>query len=221
MDKYLGKGVGYALGVFVVIPAIIIIVNFIFLRGNKVTQKEITQYIDDSKTVELFIPPTCIPKIEPKCKIGEGIKDRTILKYKNYSLNSTQENNIKTFNRFIFYSQKYNKYMMLINFNGFDYRGAFNLDLNDDRISVIWSGKYFMVRINNIQLNDESYGSEKNPIPVFGITLSGHGYETIDPQVLAEDRKHSDVSEQVNRIFVEQYLNNFISNESFKKLFRK
>ncbi len=99
--------------------------------------------------------------------------------------------------------------------------GAFNLDLNDDRISVIWSGKYFMVRINNIQLNDESYGSEENPVPVLGVTLSGRGYETIDPQVLAEDRNHSDVSERVNRIFVEQYLNNFISNESFKKLFQK
>ncbi|ECQ0215079.1 hypothetical protein FZS96_22845, partial [Salmonella enterica] len=54
--NYINKGIGYAFGVFVVVPVVIYVVNFLFFHGNKVTQEQVTQYINDSRIIEVFIP---------------------------------------------------------------------------------------------------------------------------------------------------------------------
>ncbi|EHR8838583.1 hypothetical protein ABJ851_004035 [Shigella flexneri] len=119
-------------------------------------------------------------------------------------------------NRSVFYSHHYNKYFALFSFDGFDYDG--NIDRNAlVRIPVLVKGGYFIVRVNNKQLSDLSYGSENNPVPVFGVTVSSRGYDT--DWVLKQDRGHFDVSDKINRVFVEQYLNYFLPEEDFKKLF--
>ncbi|MFT4292126.1 hypothetical protein [Enterobacter sp.] len=222
MTNNIDKGIGYAVGVFIVIPVIIVIINFLFFQENKVTQEQTTQYINDSKVVEIFIPRVFMSGVRPGNDIDKNIMENSSkLDTESYRMKLTQGDDIKRINRFIFYSKKYNRYMMLINFDGFDYGGPLNLDLNDGRNRIIFSGKYFMVHINNKQWGDISYGSEKKPVPVFGITLSGRGYENFNPQVLADDRKLSDVSERMNRIYVEQYLNNFLPSDDLEKLSKK
>ncbi|EAQ7793718.1 hypothetical protein NJB59_004329, partial [Salmonella enterica] len=208
--------------VFVVVPVVIYVVNFLFFHGNKVTQEQVTQYINDSRIIEVFIPRVTMLDVKLENSTdGNMVEDGSRLDSENYRIKLSRKDNLKRIKRFIFYSKKYNRYMMLINFDGFDYGGPYNFDLNDDRNSVIFSGRYFMVRINNKQWGDVRYGSEKKPVPIFGVTLSGRGYESVAPQVLATDRGYSDVSERLNRIFVEQYLNNFLPNDDFKKLFAK
>lgn len=215
MNKYTGKGIGYVLGVFIVIPVTIAIVNFLFFRGNQVTQKQVSEYINDSRIVEIFIPRVGLER-----NMGKDIeKDRTKLESESYHPKLTRGNNTKSIYRFIFYSEKYNKYMMLINFDGFDYGDPFNHDRNDERNKIVLSGNYFLVRANNKQWNDVNYGSEANPVPVFGITLSGRGYEKFSTKMLERDKILFDVSEQINRIFVEQYLDHFLPHDAYKKLF--
>jgi|GEM_PF-1695849 len=222
MTNYIDKGIGYAVGIFIVIPATIFIINFLFFQGNNVTQEQVTQYINNSKVIEIFIPRVLMPGVRTGDSIDQNIMENSSkLDTESYRMKLTQVDNIKRINRFIFYSKKYNRYMMLINFDGFDYGGPLNLDLNDGRNRVIFSGKYFMVHINNKQWGDISYGSEKKPVPIFGITLSGRGYENFNPQLLADDRKLSNVSEGMNRIYVEQYLNFFLPNDDLKKLSNK
>lgn len=230
MNGNIGKAMGYTIGVFIVVPVIITVVNFLFFRGNQITKQQITQYINDSSTIEVFIPPQKIDdyvinimnvEMEKMAKI-ENMKDTSKLKYETYSPKITQRgDNTKVIYRFTFYSKKYNRYMVLINFDGFEYYdGALsNHDHNYERNRVIYSGRYFMVRVNNKQWNDKNYGSEINPVPVFGVTLSGRGYEEFSPGVLVESRKQSDVSDKINRIFVEQYLNYFLPSDAYKKLF--
>jgi hypothetical protein len=101
--------------------------------------------------------------VRPGNDIDKNIMENSSkLDTESYRMKLTQGDDIKRINRFIFYSKKYNRYMMLINFDGFDYGGPLNLDLNDGRNRIIFSGKYFMVHINNKQWGDISYGSEKN-----------------------------------------------------------
>jgi len=178
---------------FIGIPLLLIIVNFLFFRGNQVTQNEVTKYIVESKIIEVVIPaePTEI--------------------WDSYYPRLTRGNNLKCFFQIMFYSQKYHKHMALITFDGYDFRGEYHYDNNRTRNDVIYSGGYYLVRANKAQWNDPAYGTEANPVPVFGVKVIKSGTGEPDAEF--------DVPDNLNRIFVEQYLDHFLSKEDFKKLF--
>ncbi|EBS7635454.1 hypothetical protein CDR68_17105 [Salmonella enterica] len=211
------RSIGYVFGAFVIMPIIIIIINVFFFRGNKVTQEQITQYVNDSKVIEVYIPKTNYDEIDEDA-FHRG--NETKQNYERYRTGlSRKGSHTGRINRFIFFSKKYNKYLVLLTFNGFDYSGDFNTDKNDLRDGVVWDGHYFMVRVNNKQWNHINYGTEVNPVPVFCVTLSGRGFEDKGPGVLEEQRSFSDVSDDLNRVFVGQYLNYFLPEEEFEKFF--
>ncbi|XUA17339.1 hypothetical protein ACQVA2_11635 [Citrobacter sp. OP27] len=187
------RGLGYTFGMFIGIPLILMVVNFLFFRGNQVTQGEVTEYIVHSKVIEVFIPT-------------ESTEIWDI-----YYPKLTRGNNSRCFFKTIFYSQEHHKHMALITIDGYDFRGEYHYDNNRTRNDVIYSGGNFLVRANKAQWNDPAYGTEANPVPVFGVKVIESG--TGDSQV------GFDVPDNLNRIFVEQYLDHFLSKEDFKKLF--
>jgi hypothetical protein len=187
------RGLGYTFGVFIGIPLLLIIVNFLFFRGNQVMQEEVDKYISNSKVIEVFIPTETEQDSE------------------GYYPKLTQGDNIKRIIRICFYSTAHRKYLELITFNGYDSRDGNNYDNNTIRSAVIYSGGDFIVRANKVQWNDPAYGTAANPVPVFGVKVIKSG--TGDSQVAF------DVPDNLNRIFVEQYLDHFLSKEDFKKLF--
>lgn len=211
--------VGYVFGAFGICPVIIIIINLLCFRGNQVTPEQLTEYINDSSLVELNVPRIKLEEDSNYEQLHLGKESK--LTDKVYITGISRRSSGPIINRILFFSKKYNKFFEMINFDGFDYGGQFNLEQNDSRLNVIWSGNHFIVRINNKQWSDTNYGTEKNPIPVFGVTISGRGYENLDPRVLKRDRGYFDVSDKLNRIFVEQYLNYFLPEEDFEKLFSK
>ncbi|MCS2158971.1 hypothetical protein MUU48_18990 [Scandinavium sp. H11S7] len=187
------RGLGYTFGVFIGIPILLIIVNFLFFRGNQVTQNEVENYIANSKIIEIFIPTETEQDSE------------------GYYPKLTQGDNFKRIIRVCFYSTEHRKYLELITFNGYDSRDGNNYDNNYTRSAVIYSGGHFLVRANKAQWSDPVYGTEANPVPVFGVKVIENGVG--EPQV------EFDVPDNLNRIFVEQYLDHFLSKEDFKKLF--
>jgi hypothetical protein len=105
MTNNIDKGIGYAVGVFIVIPVIIVIINFYF-PGNKVTQEQTTQYINDSKVVEIFIPRVFMSGVRPGNDIDKNIMENSSkLDTESYRMKLTQGDDIKRINRFIFYSK--------------------------------------------------------------------------------------------------------------------
>ena len=81
-------------------------------------------------------------------------------------------------------------------------------------------GDKISVRINQIQLNNPKYGTKENPIPVFPIDLiRDSGVSTWEARGYPEDPFH--VSDELNMIFVEQYLKHFMPKEEFKEMFKK
>jgi hypothetical protein len=187
------RGLGYTFGMFIGIPLLLIIVNFLFFRGNQVTQNEVAKYIVESKIIEVVVPGGVK-------RISEGYYPKLM-----------QGDNVKSIYRIIFYSHEHHKYMMLITFDGYDFRGKYNHDNNMIRNTIIYFGGNFLVRANKGQWSDPAYGTEANPVPVFGVKAIKS--ETRDLQV------EFDVPDNLNRIFVEQYLGHFLSKEDFKKLF--
>ena len=201
----MGKSLGTLFGSLVIAPATFFIINSLCFRGNQVTQEQVTQYINDSKTIEFLIPYAYDESDEKKVSFEvyrRGLRD------------------LKTIHRFAFFSKEYNRYFVVMNFDGFDYSGAFNSDRNGlERNPVLHRGGYFMVHANNTQWHDINYGAKENPVPIFAFEVSPRSYKT--SWVLEDKKKEFDVSDDINRIFVEQYLNYFISDENFKKLFQK
>ena len=216
------RSIGYVFGAFVIMPVIIIIINMFFFKGNNVTQAQITNYINDSKMTEVYIPISGYGRVNENA-FHRG--DETKVNYESYRIGLSRKHSAyKTIHRFIFFSKKYNKYLALLTFDGFDYSDAFNTEKvktekNGQRGDVASAGHYFIVRINNRQWNDKDYGTEINPVPIFGVTVSGRGYDELQQEYLEDARVYFDVSDELNRVFVGQYLNYFLPEKDFKKWF--
>lgn len=221
-------GIGYVFGAFVIVPVVIFVVNMVLFRGNQATAEQITDYITNSKTMEIYIPDMGLKGDDEYFHRGEKSKIESELYYTKLPAHKGASNDSTALQRVIFFSKKHKKYMVLLTFDGFDFGGPFNLDQNDDRIGLMCDiGHYFIVRVNNNQWNDTRYGTEDKPIPVFGITVSARGYTDHDNDIdnyhgtlnLKEARSFFDVSDELNRVFVEQYLNYFLPEDEFKKMF--
>lgn len=184
---------GYAIGLLLGIPLFIIVVNFLFFRGNNPTEIDIKSYIDNS-----LIDTIKINHVFPE---GE-----------QYIVGLSRRGQPSAFlSRYPFYSEKYKKFFEIMIFEGFDPNTR-------DRYMLLGNPTYtngnpiLAVKINQTQLKSSDYGSKKKPIPVFAIDLLNlTGGFTKDP---------FHVSDQANFIFVEQYLKFFMSKDEFKKMFK-
>lgn len=217
------RSIGYVFGAFVIMPIIIIIANMFFFKGNNVTQEQITNYINDSKMMEVYIPKSKYDDAFDENAFHRG--DVTKNNYESYRIGVSKKHSAyKTIHRFIFFSKKHNKYLVLLTFDGFDYSDIYNtekikIENNDSRNTVVGKGNYFMIRVNNKQWNDKDYGTEINPVPIFGVTVSGRDYDELQQKNLERARVVCDVSDELNRVFVGQYLNYFLPEENFKRWF--
>lgn len=183
---------GYAIRLIFAIPLFILVVNFIFFRGNAPSSQEISTYIKNSKHDTIILPQNAIvTSQEYSREWSRGGQPLGFLKSYRY------------------FDKKYNKYFSLTFFLRFDknttVRG-FILGRNED-------GDKISVRINRDQLHNPEYGTANNPVPVFPrdiLNLRG-GF--------TEDPFH--VSDELNQIFVEQYLKYIMPKAEYKEMFTK
>ena len=186
------KKMGYVIGLVIGIPIFIVVVNFFFFRGNDPDLKEISQYIQNSKKDTIILPQNSTVKSEQFIK-GLSRSGRPSGFLRGYK----------------FLDAKYKKYFSLMTFVWFDK----NAEMRTAVLRQNEDGDKISVRINKDQLKNPQYGTKENPIPVFPIdilNLKG-GYP--------EDPFH--VSDELNKIFVEQYLKHFMPEEEFKEMFEK
>ncbi len=189
------KRMGYIIGLVVGIPIFIIIVNFLFFRGNNPSEEIVLEYIQKSKIITIILPKNVQMTSE------------------QYTVGISRRGNPSAFVRkYFFYDFKMRKYMFLLIFKGFDGNSQIRpmvLRQNQD-------GDKISVRINQKQLNNPKYGTKENPVPVFPIDMldlkwKGRGWES--------DPFH--VSDDLNKIFVEQYLKHFMPKDEYEEMFKK
>ncbi len=191
------KRMGYVIGLIVGIPIFIILVNYLFFRGNNPKEKEKDVYIQNS----------IIDTIEIKAIFPKG---------EQYIVGVSRRGRPSAFLfKYPFYSEKYKKNFVLLIYEGFD-------DNRQYRQSLLGRGAFtngsnnVTVNINKKQLNNPKYGTKENPVPVFPIDMldlkwKGRGWES--------DPFH--VSDDLNKIFVEQYLKHFMPKDEYEEMFKK
>ena len=187
MRNELLKGLPYVVGVGILFPLLLMLANFIFYSGNRATNEQVESYIKNSKIDTVFVPKNAVYKSEDiTWKLARG---------------SGSFLDIRTH---IFYSDKYNKYLILYDFNIGDNHTIRDMFLcNDAKITA---------RINQQQLNSPAYGAKENPVPIFPIDFLGPG--TIHS---VDDFR---VTDNMTKDFVFAYLNRVIKKEELEKMFK-
>ena len=188
---------GYIVGVTVGVPLLVIIVNFLFFRGNSEAPRYTDIYISNSDIITLTVPPP--PDFESDYKVY-------------YPKLQRHGNGTKVFRQIVFYSSEYRKYFSIISFE----LGTNTTSSHVLRRKITGYNITFRARVYPLQLNGENYGSRKKPIPVFPINLIA-----INGWIggIEHAEKDFNVNNAENRAYVEQYLTYFVDKKEFKRLF--
>ena len=190
----------YAWSSFIVVPVLFYIITDLFYRGNTDAYDYVDTYLSRSKVIKLTIP-----------KKYERIREF-------YRFRFGKKGN-REYNQFIFYSEKYKKYLGIVSFSGIDTYGE--IDLEDlCRRSFYKEQPTIFAYANATQWNDAKYGTRALPMPIFFIKAT-HLYNnqlTIGPGESPPNPYIIDYNS--TRKFVEQYLAYFLPKEEFDRLFK-
>ena len=184
----------------VVVPVLFYIITYLFYRGNTDAYDYVDTYLSRSKVIKVTIPQKCDENWE-RYRFRFGKKGS------------------RNYNQFIFYSDKYKKYLAIVSFSGIDTYGE--IDLEDlCRSSFYKEQPTIFAYANTAQWNDAKYGTRALPMPIFFIKAT-HLYNnqlTIDPGESPPNPYIIDYNS--TRKFVEQYLAYFLPEEEFDRLFK-
>ena len=184
----------------VVVPVLFYIITYLFYRGNTDAYDYVDTYLNQSKIIKVTIPQKCDEKWE------------------FYRFRFGKKGN-REYNQFIFYSEKYKKYLAIVSFSGIDTFGE--IDLEDlSRRSFYKEQPTIFAYANTTQWNDAKYGTRALPMPIFFIKAT-HLYNnqmTISPKQPSPN--HYIIDYNSTRKFVEQYLAHFLPEDEFDRLFK-
>ena len=190
----------YAWSSFIVVSVLFYIITGLFYRGNTDAYDYVDTYLSRSKVIKVTIPQKCDENWE-RYRFRFGKKGS------------------RNYNQFIFYSDKYKKYLAIVSFSGIDTFGE--IDLEDlCRRSFYKEQPTIFAYANTAQWNDAKYGTRALPMPIFFIKAT-HLYNnqlTIGPWDSSSSPCIIDYNS--TRKFVEQYLAYFLPEEEFDRLFK-
>ena len=184
----------------VVVPVLFYIITYLFYRGNTDAYDYVDTYLSRSKVIKLTIP-----------KKYERIREF-------YRFRFGKKGN-REYNQFIFYSDKYKKYLAIVSFSGIGTFGEIDLEDLSQR-SFYKEQPTIFAYANIAQWNDAKYGTRALPMPIFFIKAT-HLYNnqlTIGPWDSSSSPCIIDYNS--TRKFVEQYLAYFLPEEEFDRLFK-
>ena len=190
----------YAWSSFIVVSVLFYIITGLFYRGNTDAYDYVDTYLSRSKVIKLTIP-----------KKYERIREF-------YRFRFGKKGN-REYNQFIFYSDKYKKYLAIVSFSGIDTFG----EIDNEELSrsfLYREQSTIFAYANTAQWNDAKYGTRALPMPIFFIKTT-HLYNnqlTIGPEESPPNPYIIDYNS--TRKFVEQYLAYFLPKEEFDRLFK-
>ncbi len=190
---------GYIIGVVVVIPLLIPLVNFLFFRGNNITPELLNNYISQCQTVSLTVAP--MKKLDLKSKVYFPRLKR-------------MGDGTRVFKKFIFFSSLYQKYFAVIDIEFSTHAGGPIFV----RTKILAGEATFAALVHPWFINNPSYGTHDNPVPVFTKELLAQQGRS-DWSGFDEVQKLFLVSEEKTRAYISEYLEHFVKKEEFKSIF--
>ena len=204
----IGATLGTVFALTVATPLVVSLIAKFTLGGNKAAVPYADTYIRNSDTIVVQIPH--FTQITPVDKV---FTSRAWFAGMAHSESSC-------YSQICFYSPEYKKHLAVISFIGgynVAQRGtgkdAYNVDVENDRFTIICESKTISAYINKTQWQDPTYGTKDNPMPIF-FKKSLTGMESC-----ASETDLLTIKPSVYKKFVELYLAHGLEPEEFDRLY--
>ena len=189
-------------------PLVVSLIAKFTLGGNKAAVPYADTYIRNSDTIVVTIPELAV--IMP---VNKTFTSRAWFAGVAHSQKST-------YKQICFYSPEYKRHLAVISFiGGYNVakmgtgKDAYNVDVENDRLSIIYNAKSISAYINKTQWQDPTYGTKDNPMPIF-FKRALSGFECAGGM---EDFIY--IKPSVYKKFVELYLAHGLEPEEFDRLY--
>ena len=204
----IGATLGTVFALTVVTPLVVSLIAKFTLGGNKAAVPYADTYIRNSDTIVVQIP--YFTQITP---IDKVFTSRAWFAGMAHSEKSTYE-------QICFYSPEYKRHLAVISFiGGYNVaqmgtgEDAYNVDVEEERFTIICESKTISAYINKTQWQDPTYGTKDNPMPIF-FKKSLTGMESC-----ASETDLLTIKPSVYKKFVELYLAHGLEPEEFDRLY--
>ena len=204
----IGATLGTVFALTVATPLVVSLIAKFTLGGNKAAVPYADTYISNSDTIVVQIP--YFTQITP---IDKVFTSRAWFAGMAHSEKSTYE-------QICFYSPEYKRHLAVISFiGGYNVaqmgtgEDAYNVDVEEERFTIICESKTISAYINKTQWQDPTYGTKDNPMPIF-FKKSLTGMESC-----ASETDLLTIKPSVYKKFVELYLAHGLEPEEFDRLY--
>nr|WP_315455056.1 hypothetical protein [uncultured Prevotella sp.] len=204
----IGATLGTVFALTVATPLLVSLIAKFTLGGNKAAVPYADTYIRNSDTIVVTIPELAV--IMP---VNKTFTSRAWFAGVAHSQKST-------YKQICFYSPEYKRHLAVISFiGGYNVakmgtgKDAYNVDVENDRLSIIYNAKSISAYINKTQWQDPTYGTKDNPMPIFfKKSLTGMEFCASETDLLT-------IKPSVYKKFVELYLAHGLEPEEFDRLY--
>ena len=204
----IGATLGTVFALTVATPLVVSLIAKFTLGGNKAAVPYADTYISNSDTIVVQIP--YFTQITP---IDKVFTSRAWFAGMAHSEKSTYE-------QICFYSPEYKRHLAVISFiGGYNVaqmgtgEDAYNVDVEEERFTIICESKTISAYINKTQWQDPTYGTKDNPMPIFfKKSLTGMEFCASETDLLT-------IKPSVYKKFVELYLAHGLEPEEFDRLY--
>ena len=204
----IGATLGTVFALTVATPLLVSLIAKFTLGGNKAAVPYADTYIRNSDTIVVTIPELAV--ITP---VNKTFTSRAWFAGMAHSQKST-------YKQICFYSPEYKRHLAFISFiGGYNVakmgtgKDAYNVDVEKERLSIIYDSKTISAYINKTQWQDPTYGTKDNPMPIF-FKKSLTGMESC-----ASETDLLTIKPSVYKKFVELYLAHGLEPEEFDRLY--
>ena len=204
----IGATLGTVFALTVATPLVVSLIAKFTLGGNKAAVPYADTYIRNSDTIVVTILELAV--IMP---VNKTFTSRAWFAGVAHSQKST-------YKQICFYSPEYKRHLAVISFiGGYNVakmgtgEDAYNVDVENDRLSIIYESKTISAYINKTQWQDPTYGTKDNPMPIF-FKRALSGFECAGGM---EDFIY--IKPSVYKKFVELYLAHGLEPEEFDRLY--
>ena len=204
----IGATLGTVFALTVATPLLVSLIANFTLGGNKAAVPYADTYIRNSDTIVVQIP--YFTQITPI--------DKVFISRAWFAGVSHTESSC--YSQICFYSPEYKRHLAVISFiGGYNVakmgtgKDAYNVDVEKERLSIIYDSKTISAYINKTQWQDPTYGTKANPMPIF-FKKSLTGMESC-----ASETDLLTIKPSVYKKFVELYLAHGLEPEEFDRLY--
>lgn len=204
----IGATLGTVFALTVAMPLVVNLIAKFTLGGNKAAVPYADTYIRNSDTIVVPVPDCTLISRKRKAFTSRAW----------FAGMAHSESSI--YAQICFYSPEYKRHLAVISFiGGYNVaqmgtgKDAYNVDVENDRSSIIYDSKTISAYINKTQWQDPTYGTKANPMPIF-FKRALSGFECAGG---VEDYIY--IKPSVYKKFVELYLAHGLEPEEFDRLY--